>query len=220
MKANHTLENHTNKRHVKVSVPLLFALLCAIQVFSFSGILAAENPNAFNRLFTPPDKAVQALKDDGIHDPAGPAVSVLQEPKQAFAPLEKSTSGNYVDWTKSMKKDEISPLYDYLDPTKKAQPMTLNIVMEVKGSTPDVVFPHDIHTELLDCSVCHPQVFVPQKGANQISMAEIMLGQKCGICHGSVAFPVSDCKACHSSKSKGATPKKAAKQDTKSAPKK
>ena len=159
--------------------------------------VAADDPNPFNRLFTPPEKAMQSLKDDGIHDPHSPAIGVLQEPKEAFAPLEKSISGNYVDWTKSLRKEQIKPLFDYQDPSKQAKPMNLNIVMEVKGSTPDVVFPHDIHTELLDCNVCHPQVFVPQKGGNQISMAEIMLGQKCGICHGSVAFPVSDCKACH-----------------------
>lgn len=190
----------------------VFVTSALISAFSSSVVLAAENPNAFNRLFTPPSKAVQSIKEDGIHDPQSPAVGVLQEPKQAFAPLEKSISGNYVDWTKSLRKQEIKPLADYQDPSKKAQPMNLNIVMEVKGSTPDVVFPHDIHTELLDCNVCHPQVFVPQKGANKISMAEIMLGQKCGICHGSVAFPVSDCKACHSGKPPAAGGKKAAKK--------
>jgi len=190
------------------------AVLGFAGVIVISSSLAAENPNVFNRLFIPPDKAVQSIKDDGIHDPQSPAVGVLQEPKQAFAPLEKSISGNYVDWTKSLKKQQISPLFDYQDSSKKAQPMTLDIVMEVKGSTPDVVFPHGIHTELLDCSVCHPQVFVPQKGANQITMAEIMLGQKCGICHGSVAFPVSDCKACHAAKP-AADKKSTAKKDAK-----
>jgi uncharacterized OB-fold protein len=29
-------------------------------------------------------------------------------------------------------------------------------------------------------------------------MAAILLGQKCGVCHGKVAFPVSECKRCHS----------------------
>ena len=194
---------------------LIFSVIVFFCATGFNGVLAAEkNPNVFNRLFTPPDKAVQSIKDDGIHDPESPAVGVLQEPKQAFAPLEKSISGNYVDWTKSLNKQQINPLFDYQDASKKAQPMSLNIVMEVKGSTPDVVFPHDIHTELLDCSVCHPQVFVPQKGANRISMAEIMLGQKCGICHGSVAFPVSDCKACHAAKP-GGDAKKSAKKETK-----
>jgi c(7)-type cytochrome triheme protein len=199
------------KKYDLVSTALAF-----ICVMATNGVSASEkDPNVFNRLFTPPEKAVQSLKDDGIHDPQSPAIDVLQEPKQAFSPLEKSISGNYVDWTKSLKKQQIKPLFDYQDPTKKPQPMTLNIVMEVKGTTPDVVFPHDIHTELLDCSVCHPQVFVPQKGANRISMAEIMLGQKCGICHGSVAFPVSDCKACHAAKPGGGAKKTAKKKSKK-----
>ena len=67
--------------------------------------------------------------------------------------------------------------------------MDMNIVREVKGSMPDVVYPHKQHTEWLDCSNCHPAIFVPQKGANQISMAAILLGEKCGVCHGKVAFP-------------------------------
>jgi uncharacterized OB-fold protein len=31
-------------------------------------------------------------------------------------------------------------------------------------------------------------------------MASILLGQKCGVCHGKVAFPVSECRLCHSKK--------------------
>ena len=63
---------------------------------------------------------------------------------------------------------------------------------------PDVVYPHKQHTQWLDCANCHPAIFIPQKGANQISMASILLGEKCGVCHGKVAFPVSDCRRCHS----------------------
>ena len=76
--------------------------------------------------------------------------------------------------------------------------MDLVIVRQVKGSMPNVVYPHLPHTEWLDCTNCHDEIFVPEKGANQISMAGILLGQKCGICHGKVAFPISDCRRCHS----------------------
>jgi hypothetical protein len=31
-------------------------------------------------------------------------------------------------------------------------------------------------------------------------MAAILLGEKCGVCHGKVAFPVSECRLCHSKK--------------------
>jgi cytochrome c551/c552 len=31
-------------------------------------------------------------------------------------------------------------------------------------------------------------------------MAAILMGEKCGVCHGKVAFPVSECRLCHSKK--------------------
>jgi c(7)-type cytochrome triheme protein len=160
--------------------------------------LCAEDPNPFNRLFKPPEERISPLKTDGIHDPENPGLKLLQEPKQAFQPLKKSNSGNYVDWAASYRKGIIKPRYDYQDPGKKPMPMDMEVVREVKGSMPDVVFPHQTHTEWLDCSNCHPDIFIPKKGANQMSMAQIMLGKSCGVCHGTVAFPVTDCRACHS----------------------
>jgi c(7)-type cytochrome triheme protein len=100
----------------------------------------------------------------------------------------------------ALNEQKIRPRFDRLDPTAEAIVMDLNIVREVKGSMPNVVYPHKQHTQWLDCSNCHPAIFVPQKGANQISMAMILLGQKCGVCHGKVAFPVSECRRCHSQK--------------------
>jgi c(7)-type cytochrome triheme protein len=82
--------------------------------------------------------------------------------------------------------------------------MDLVIVMEVKGSMPNVAFPHKEHTVWLECANCHDAIFKPLKGANPMSMAEIMLGQKCGVCHGSVAFPVTECRRCHSESKKTA----------------
>jgi uncharacterized OB-fold protein len=35
-------------------------------------------------------------------------------------------------------------------------------------------------------------------------MASILMGEKCGVCHGKVAFPVSDCRKCHSQNKKKA----------------
>jgi len=113
---------------------------------------------------------------DGIHDPEGEAASMLQPPKEAFSGMVKGKAGNYVDWVKSLKQGKINPRYDRLDPNAKPIIMDLNIVREVKGSMPDVVYPHAQHTEWLDCSNCHPAIFIPQKGANQISMASILLG--------------------------------------------
>ncbi|MDP3841724.1 MAG: c-type cytochrome [Oxalobacteraceae bacterium] len=156
------------------------------------------NVNTFNRLMRPPAQRNLPPPEDGIHDPANDGTHSLQPPLTAFAPLAKSNDGNRVDWVKSLNDDKINPRYDRNDPNVKPMVMDMNIVREVKGSMPDVVYPHKQHTQWLDCSNCHPAIFIPQKGANQISMAAILLGQKCGVCHGKVAFPVSDCRRCHS----------------------
>ncbi|MFM2119457.1 MAG: hypothetical protein RL722_925 [Pseudomonadota bacterium] len=161
--------------------------------------------NAFNRLLKPVARFNRPAVESGIHDPANDMTLQLQPPQQAFAELAKSPAGNHVDWVKSLEAKSINPRWDRLDPDAQAVVMDLNIVREVKGSMPDVVYPHKQHTEWLDCSNCHPAIFVPQKGANQISMAAILLGQKCGVCHGKVAFPVSECRLCHSRK-KAVTP--------------
>jgi c(7)-type cytochrome triheme protein len=130
----------------------------------------------------------------------GTQTAQLQPPAQAFSGLPKSRAGNHVDWVKALDSKAIAPRWDRADPAAAAIVMDLNIVREVKGSMPDVVYPHKQHTEWLECSNCHPKIFQPQKGANQISMASILLGQACGTCHGKVAFPVSECRLCHSRK--------------------
>ena len=157
-----------------------------------------KNTNRFNRLLAPSSEWNPPPAKDGIHDPENDGTEMLQQPKVAFEPLANSTSGNRVDWVKALHNGEINPRYDRLNPDAVPVVMDLNIVREVKGSMPNVVYPHKQHTEWLDCSNCHPAIFIPQKGANQISMAAILLGQKCGVCHGKVAFPVSECRKCHS----------------------
>ena len=161
--------------------------------------------NAFNRLLRPLGRFNRPAVESGIHDPANDMTLSLQPPAVAFATLPRSSAGNHVDWVKALDGKAIAPRWDRADPNAAAIVMDLNIVREVKGSMPDVVYPHKQHTEWLDCSNCHPAIFVPQKGANQISMASILLGQKCGVCHGKVAFPVSECRLCHSRKKAAAT---------------
>lgn len=166
--------------------------------------VAAADPNQFNRLMQAPAARNPPPAQDGIHDPAGSGTKLLQSPRDAFAQLPKGKSGNYVDWVQAIEGDKVQPRYDRVDPNAKPIVMDLNIVREVKGSMPNVVYPHKQHTEWLDCSNCHPAIFIPQKGANQISMAAILLGEKCGVCHGKVAFPVAECRRCHSQAKGGA----------------
>lgn len=164
-----------------------------------SGASAADI-NSFNRLLKPIGKRNPAPAEDGIHDPANDGTLALMPPLAAYGPLPKSLAGNRVNWVKAIEDKKINPRWDKQDDKAVPVVIDLNIVREVKGSMPDVVYPHKQHTEWLDCSNCHPAIFNPQKGSNAISMAAILLGEKCGVCHGKVAFPVSECRLCHSKK--------------------
>lgn len=161
--------------------------------------------NSFNRLFRPPGRANLPPAEDGIHDVSSPGTSQLQAPLEAFGPLHKSSSGNRVDWTAALESKRVQLRWDVKDPKAKPDSLDLNIVREVKGSTPDVVFSHARHGEMLDCANCHPAPYEAKKGANPMSMAMLALGQGCGMCHGSVAFPNAECRKCHS-RPKGAAP--------------
>ncbi|MBL0122581.1 MAG: c-type cytochrome [Betaproteobacteria bacterium] len=161
-------------------------------------VAGANDVNAFNRLLAAPGKRNLPPLEDGIHDATNEATGQLQAPLHAYAGLPKSNAGNRIDWAKAIGDRKVTPRADKQDTTAEMAVLDLNIVREVKGSMPDVVYPHRQHTQWLDCSNCHPAIFIPQKGANQISMASIILGQKCGVCHGKVAFPISECRLCHS----------------------
>lgn len=160
----------------------------------------SQDVNAFNRLLKPASKRNLPPPEDGIHDPSNDGTHALLPPLSAFADMPKSFAGNRVNWVEAVEKKKINPRWDKTDVNAVPIIMDLNIVREVKGSMPDVVYPHKQHTTWLDCSNCHPAIFVPQKGANAISMAAILMGEKCGVCHGKVAFPVSECRLCHSKK--------------------
>ncbi len=176
------------------------AAASAGSVVGSAEVASAADINSFNRLLKPASKRNLPPPEDGIHDPTNDGTHALQPPLTAFGALPKSMSGNRVNWVEAIGQKKINPRYDRNDPKAEPIVMDLNIVREVKGSMPDVVYPHKQHTEWLDCSNCHPAIFIPQKGANAISMASILLGEKCGVCHGKVAFPVSECRNCHSKK--------------------
>jgi len=177
---------------------VLTALLVVTTLVAMHVAMAQDDPNAFNRLMTPSSERNAPPESDGIHDPTADGTLMLQAPREAFAGLPKSRSGNYVDWSRAIEDELLVPRYDINNPDAKPIVLDLNIIREVKGSMPDVVYPHKLHTQWLDCANCHPAIFIPMKGANQISMASILLGEKCGVCHGKVAFPVSECRRCHS----------------------
>ena len=136
------------------------------------------------------------LARDGVHDPASPAIRLLQEPGQALAPLPRDTAGNQVDWMRALQEGKIAPRAQL----KADAPVRLredDILLNLRGGTPIVRFPHRSHTQWLDCSNCHEHIFKSKVGANRLSMSAILQGEQCGVCHGAVSFPLTECARCH-----------------------
>lgn len=183
-------------RTVFIALALTLALAALPLALAQQG--GGNNPNNFNRLLKEGPPCIQSPSEDGIHDPQNPGTKRLQSPVNALASFPDAQAGNCVDWAGALNEGLISPRWSRDNPDAQPTVFDLNIVREVKGSMPNVVYPHKQHTKWLDCSNCHPKIFIPKKGANQISMASILLGEKCGVCHGKVAFPVSNCLKCHS----------------------
>lgn len=163
-------------------------------------VMIGNVASPFNRLMKVAPRRHLPPPEDGLRDPANPEVGLLQPPLEVYGSLPKSQGdlGNGINWVAALNDGKIKPRWDRNDMAAEPMVMDMSVVRVPKGTMPDVVFPHKQHTEWLDCSNCHPAIFVPQQGANQINMAAIILGQKCGVCHGKVAFPVSECRRCHS----------------------
>ena len=62
---------------------------------------------------------------------------------------------------------------------------------------PSIILSHDKHSVWNGCELCHPQIFPIRKGEKVYDMQDIFDGSFCGACHGSVAFPNTDCRLCH-----------------------
>ncbi len=125
------------------------------------------------------------------------AVRQLQPPGEALVHLPRDTAGNLVDWVKAIDQGAINPRTNIL-PETKVRLREDSLIIAKYGSMPAVRFPHRQHTLWLDCSNCHDRLFKPQAGANRFSMTAILNGEQCGVCHGAVAFPLTECNRCHS----------------------
>lgn len=138
----------------------------------------------------------QPLKDDGLHDPSNPAIDVLQEPGEALSVLVPDGAGNKVDWVKSLQQGLIEPRPS-LDGSRKPEIRETSVIMKNTYPMLYVRFPHKPHTEWMACETCHDRIFVPQVDANPINMGKILEGEYCGLCHGAVSFPLTECNRCH-----------------------
>jgi c(7)-type cytochrome triheme protein len=142
----------------------------------------------------------KSLKKDGIHDPSNPAINVLQEPADALSVLQTDTAGNKVDWARSLE-------YGFIEPrgslNEDYEPQVLETTVLMRNTMPMryVRFPHKTHTQWMSCETCHDSIFVAVEDANPINMGKILNGEYCGVCHGAVSFPLTECDRCHNTDS-------------------
>lgn len=139
----------------------------------------------------------QPLMNDSLHDPENPALQYLQNPGDALGRLPGDNAGNKVDWIRSLENGYIRPRSELRQDTP-VRILETDILMNETGSIPRVLFPHKAHTQWLDCDNCHEGIFKSQAGATPITMGKILEGEYCGVCHGAVAFPLTECSRCHS----------------------
>ncbi len=115
--------------------------------------------------------------------------------------LPKERFGNSVDWVQAESDGLITPV-DFLEGVSIKRPSLANqkdfsISSKVEGM-PDITFSHKKHTVWNGCELCHPEIFIGvKKGTTKYSMVDIFEGKYCGVCHGTVAFPMIDCQRCH-----------------------
>ena len=116
------------------------------------------------------------------------------------AKLLPKRADNSIDWTAGINSKVIA-LRAGIDP-RDAQQAVLDLDVELTTSSNALyaaAFPHNAHTQWLSCGNCHPAIYpLKQQGEPEVvTMAKINAGESCGVCHGTVAFPVTACDRCH-----------------------
>ena len=136
------------------------------------------------------------LAHDELHDPANPALNLLQNPAKALSILPRDGAGNQVNWVKALGDNYIKPRIN-LHSNTQAEVLDLDVLLRNTDEMNMVNFPHKQHTEWLVCSNCHEDIFKSKAGTNKFGMFDILNGESCGRCHGAVAFPLTECNRCH-----------------------
>lgn len=176
---------------------LLRAALLLLAACAMPGVPAQPvAPSAAATSQQPPSRWTR-LEQDGLHDPQGPGLALLQQPGEALQYLPPDSAGNLVRWVRALEWGAIAPRSN-LRPETAVRLREDELIVARDGSMPAVKFPHRAHTLWLDCSNCHDTPFKPQLGANRLRMTAILNGEQCGLCHGAVAFPLTECNRCHS----------------------
>ncbi|WP_455217913.1 c(7)-type cytochrome triheme domain-containing protein [Kaarinaea lacus] len=165
---------------------IMLLLLCPF------GVVLAEEGGGHYQLHGD----VVPIAEDGIHDPQNDAVNALQPPVEAMKDFPRDARG-VINWVEALDNGIIAPRTG-LTGNEKMHSVDFDVIFKNTASMPYVRFPHLPHTKWLTCKNCHPAIFLPQRGGNFVTMAAIIEGEFCGVCHGKVAFPPLECNRCHS----------------------
>lgn len=131
-----------------------------------------------------------------FYDEENTGYQTLQKANEALKGFPLVKKQGELDWGEALTSGLIQPRASLSD-QGEMMVLDLDIVMKDTKTTPYVRFSHKTHTQWLECSNCHQQIFKPLTGANPISMTAILEGQYCGVCHNKVAFATRDCERCH-----------------------
>ncbi len=191
---------------------ILFSLL-VILAFSVTGFIteteAAPKKSAKRVQKVNPDDPTSVIylgtkgKLAGTGDASKPA-GIGYQKGRAWHPQALEAAGlpkdkfGLIDWAKIVRKGYIKPKHSLTKGVDEFPPLQMDVIIKAKGDyVNDVRYPHEIHTWWLKCEVCHPKIFIPAAGQNNMSMVGIVQGKWCGRCHNKVAFPLSNCTRCH-----------------------
>ncbi len=124
--------------------------------------------------------------------------------KEKFSKLSKfpkAKFGNGIDWVKALEKRLIAPA-NYLSIKPPDVAVIKPLLLDAEwANIPPAIFSHKVHSQWLDCNNCHPDIFnIQKKTTKHFAMNRILRREFCGVCHLTVAFPMNDCKRCHSDK--------------------
>ena len=114
--------------------------------------------------------------------------------------LPKGRFGNNVDWEAAELLGKIHLVDTLPEVSVRRRPLDIpkDYSIEAKmNGLPDIIFSHKKHAVWNGCELCHPDIYAVKAGATKYTMEDVFAGKFCGQCHGSVAFPATDCQRCH-----------------------
>jgi c(7)-type cytochrome triheme protein len=108
--------------------------------------------------------------------------------------------GNGINWIRAEKDGKLKVkdgASEKKERTGQKKSPSDSFIKPDEPAMPVIIFSHEEHAQWNGCDLCHPALFSEKKGEPKITMEAIMEGRFCGVCHGTVAFPVLDCQRCH-----------------------